>query len=85
MELGEDFWVQYYDGAQWHTVASYSSGTDFDNGSFYDKTGENAVYINEGTGQDEYTFPSNMKIRFMCDAGNNIDDVYIDEVRVSSK
>jgi len=77
MESGEDFWVQYYDGSNWHTVASYARGTDFDNNVFYNKT----VYIDEGT----YTFPANMKIRFMNDASNNRDDVYIDEIRVSVK
>ncbi len=77
MESGEDFWVQYHDGTTWHTVASYVSGTDFNNDTFYNKT----VYIDESS----YTFPSGMKIRFMCDASGNRDDVYIDEIRVSAK
>ncbi|MBU0754376.1 MAG: hypothetical protein KJ645_04505 [Planctomycetes bacterium] len=34
----EDFWVQYYDGSTWHTVASYARGLDFNNGAFYGKT-----------------------------------------------
>ena len=78
METDEDFWVQYYDGSEWHTVATYVSGTDFDNDVFYNKT----VYINEGVGEGEYTFPDDMKIRFMCDATGGGDDVYIDEIRV---
>ena len=77
MESGEDFWVQYYDGSSWHTVASYARGTDFSNGQFYHET----VYVSEGT----YAFPTNMKIRFQCDATSNYDDVYIDEVKVSGK
>ena len=32
-----------------------------------------------------YAFPADMKIRFMCDASDNRDDVYIDEIRVSAK
>jgi serine protease AprX len=76
MESGEDFWVQYYDGSTWHTVASYARGTDFANNVFYNET----VYIDESS----YTFPTNMRIRFMCDASGNMDDVYIDEVRVSA-
>nr|NQU92695.1 hypothetical protein [Bacteroidota bacterium] len=40
----------------------------------YSKT----VTILEG----EYTFPTDMKIRFMCDASANADDVYIDEIRI---
>jgi subtilisin family serine protease len=79
---GEGFWVQYYDGSTWHTVARYANGSDFNNNDFYDKT----VYIDEG---DEvpytYTFPTNMKIRFMNNASGNRDDVYIDEIRVSVK
>ncbi|MDQ1355597.1 MAG: carboxypeptidase [Acidobacteriota bacterium] len=77
METGEDFWVQYYNGSTWTTVATYVSGTGFSNGVFYNKT----VLIDETA----YTFPTGMKIRFMCDAGDNYDDVYIDEVKVSAK
>ena len=72
----ENFLVQYYDGATWHTVADYAEGTDFNNNQFYFKT----VTISES----EYTFPANMKIRFLCDASGNRDDVYIDEITVSA-
>ena len=68
----EDFWVQYYDGSTWHTVATYARSTDFDNGVFYHKT----VTISSGS----YNFPTNARIRFMCDASGNVDDVYIDEI-----
>lgn len=77
METGEDFWLQYYDGSTWRTVKAWASGADFSNGTFYNPV----VYINEAG----YTLPTNMKIRFTCDAGDNDDDVYIDEVRVSAK
>jgi hypothetical protein len=73
----EDFQVQYYDGSTWHTVASYAVGTDFENNVFYHKK----VVIDESS----YTFPTDMKIRFMCDASGDKDDVYIDEVSVSAK
>ncbi len=72
MESGEDFWVQYYNGTTWQTVATYASGTGFSNGVFYQKT----VTIP----RTSYTFPTNAKLRFMCDASNDQDDVYIDEV-----
>ncbi len=72
MESGEDFWVQYFDGSTWRTVASYASGTDFNNGTFYNKV----VTISS----NQYNFPANAKIRFMCDASDNNDDVYIDEI-----
>ena len=77
METGEDFWVQYYDGSTWHTVAQFARGADFDNDVFTSKT----VTIDEAN----YTFPTGMKIRFMCDASGNKDDIYIDEIRVSAK
>ncbi len=68
----EDFWVQYYDGSAWQTVATYARATDFENGVFYNKV----VSIPKGT----YTYPSDAKLRFMCDASGDRDDVYIDEV-----
>jgi PKD repeat protein len=68
----EDFWVQYYDGSAWRTVATYARTTDFDNNVFYNKI----VTIPKGT----YNYPANAKLRFLCDASGNTDDVYIDEI-----
>ncbi len=76
METGEDFWVQYYNGSTWQTVAAYASGSSFSNNIFYSAK----VSIMESN----YTFPTNMKIRFMCDASNNTDDVYIDNIRITA-
>jgi len=73
---GEDFWVQYYDGSSWNIVADFDAGTDFVNDQFYHKI----VWINE----TDYTFPSNMQIKFTCDASNPVDDVYIDEIYVNA-
>ena len=72
----EDFWVQYYDGSSWNTVADFNYGTDFDNGVFYVST----VNIYE----TDYTFPTNMKIRFMCDASGNRDDIYVDDITITA-
>jgi PKD repeat protein len=68
----EDFWVQYYDGSTWHTVATYARSIDFDNNVFY-----NEVVTISST---QYNFPTNARLRFMCDASGNQDDVYIDEI-----
>ena len=76
MEDGEDFWVRYYNGTGWTTVATYIAGTDFINGQFYHEI----VWINES----DYDFPSNMQIRFQCDASFNTDDIYIDEIYVNA-
>ncbi len=72
MESGENFWVQYFNGTVWQTVANYVSGTSFNNGTFYIAT----VTLPRST----YTFPTNARIRFMCDASANSDDVYIDAI-----
>ncbi|HFA51111.1 MAG TPA: T9SS type A sorting domain-containing protein [Bacteroidetes bacterium] len=75
MEYGEDFWVRYYDGSAWNTVAAYASGTSFNNGSFYVAT----VTISNAN----YNFPSNAKFRFQCDASSNADQIYIDAVTIT--
>jgi len=72
MESGEDFWVQYYNGSSWQTVATFVSGTDFNNGTFYNEV----VTISSS----QYNFPTNAQLRFRCDASDNRDDVYIDEI-----
>ncbi|MHC4264988.1 MAG: hypothetical protein ACYSUK_03545 [Planctomycetota bacterium] len=83
MEIGEDFFLQYRDGSEWHRIKTYVRGTDdivngeFINNKFYHDT----VYINEAV----YIFPINMKIRFRCDASGNVDDVYIDEITISAR
>lgn len=71
----EDFWVQYYDGSNWSTVADFDQGTDFQNNTWYVVT----VSIPESS----YNFPTNMKLRFMCDASANNDDIYIDDITVT--
>jgi PKD repeat protein len=73
MESGEDFWVQYYNGSAWQTVATFASGTHFTNGTFYHAV----VTISNSS----YTFPTNAKLRFMCDASLDNDDVYIDLIQ----
>lgn len=76
MDSGYDFWVQYYDGGSWNTIADYDEGDEFVDGIYYHKL----VWINE----TDYTFPSDMKIKFTCDAQNNNNDVYIDEIYVNA-
>jgi PKD repeat protein len=76
METGEDFFVQYYNGSTWTTVATYARGTNFNNSTFYHTT----VSIPKST----YTFPTNMKIRFMCDASDNNDDIYVDNITITA-
>jgi len=68
----EDFWLQYYDGSSWLTVATWVRGTDFDNGVFYNTV----VQLPAGS----FNYPTNAQLRFMCDASGNRDWVYIDNV-----
>lgn len=75
MENGEDFWVRFYNGSTWQTVATYASGSSFNNGGFYIAT----VTLDSST----YNFPSNAQFRFQCDASGNADQIYIDEVTIT--
>ena len=79
MESGEDFFVEYYDGTQWHAVANYVAGSDFSNNSFYHEEG---IVLTEGA---PHAFPPDMMLRFRCDASGNYDFIYIDEVIVSAR
>ena len=74
MENGEDFWLQYFDGSTWNTVASYVSGSGVNNGTFYNAT----ISVDAA----QYAFVSNAGFRFQCDASGNNDQVYIDQVTI---
>ena len=69
MDAGEDFWLQYFNGSTWTTVATLISGNQFVNNQLY------TVTVNL-TG----SFSSTSKFRFMCDASENDDIVYVDAV-----
>ncbi len=72
MESGENFYVEYYNGSAYQIVGNYVAGTSFNNGAFYIAT----ITLSKPT----YTFPTNARIRFRCDASDNNDDVYIDAI-----
>ena len=75
MEYGENFLVQFDNGSgNWVTVADYSRGSDFSNNRFY-----NPVL---SLSDSDYNFGSQSRFRIVCDASNNSDDVYIDEIQV---
>ncbi|MDH7913648.1 M43 family zinc metalloprotease [Winogradskyella sp. SYSU M77433] len=75
MESGEDFWLRFYNGSSWTTVASYASGTNFNNNTFYTAT----VTLDAS----QYNFASNSQFRFQCDASANADHIYIDQVTIT--
>lgn len=76
METGEDFWLQFYDGSSWVTVAAWAAGTSFNNNGFYTTT----VNIPAAS----YNFGSNNQFRFRCDASTNSDYIYIDAVTITA-
>jgi len=75
MESGEDFWLRYYDGSSWQTVATLASGSEFNNDVFYSVT----VPILGSA----FDMSNNAKFRFQCDASANADKIYIDAVTVT--
>ena len=74
MENGEDFWLRYYNGSSWTTVAAYASGSSFSNGSFYVAT----VVLDAAT----HNFNSSSGFRFQCDASANSDRIYMDAITI---
>jgi len=75
MENGEDFWLRYYDGSSWQTVATWVSGSNINNNAFYQGT----ITLDAS----QYTFATNSQFRFQCDASGNADRIYIDQVTIS--
>ena len=77
MENNEDFWLRYYNGSSWSTVATYARGTDFENNNFYSAT----VTLDAAS----YNFVGNSQFRFQNDASGNADHIYIDQVIITGK
>ncbi|MFY0632015.1 MAG: T9SS type A sorting domain-containing protein [Flavobacteriaceae bacterium] len=75
MESGEDFWLRFYNGSSWTTVATYVSGTDFNNNTFYEST----ITLDAS----QYNFAVNSGFRFQCDASANADRVYVDAITIT--
>ncbi|MCL6296187.1 M14 family zinc carboxypeptidase, partial [Jejuia spongiicola] len=75
MEAGEDFFLQFFNGSTWQTIKTYTSGTDFNNGSFYSDN----ISLDNVT----YNFTGSAQFRFQCDASGNNDQIYIDQVIIT--
>lgn len=72
MENGEDFWLQYATSGTYTTVAAYVAGSSFANGNFY----AGSVVI-------PGPFSSGTTFRFRCDASDNSDQIYLDDIVLS--
>ncbi len=73
MEVGEDFWVRYNNGSGYVTIATFVRGTNFNNGTFYTAT---VVVPN-------FTPTAGGTLRIQCDASDNTDQIYIDQVTIT--
>ena len=75
METNEDFWLRFYDGSTWTTVATWAQGVNISNNTFYNAT----VTLTPA----QYNFAANSGFRFQCDASGNADHIYIDQVTIT--
>lgn len=76
MDDGQDFWLQISTdgGVNFRTVKAWVTGTDFENGVF----SQGSFVI------DDVTLTGNTVLNFRCDAKNNFDWIYLDEINVSA-
>lgn len=72
MENGKDFWLRYYNGSSWTTIATYTSGIDFSNNAFFSAS----ITLTES----QYNLATNAQFRIQCDAQRKNDQVFIDQV-----
>ena len=75
MENNEDFFVEYFDGTNYVTIANYIRGTHFNNGVAY----SDSITITSGA----YTFATTSRFRIRCDASNNNDVIYLDDINIT--
>lgn len=73
----EGFRLEYWNGSKWTVLKNWVKDRDFQNDKFYFET----VTLTS----EQAVFAANAKIRFVCDASSNYDDVYIDEIGISAK
>jgi len=75
MENNEDFWLRYYNGSSWTTVATWTRGIDINNNTFYNAT----ITLTAA----QYNFAANSGFRFQNDASGNNDQIFIDQVTIT--
>jgi Peptidase family M28/Secretion system C-terminal sorting domain len=74
METGEDFFLEVSTngGTSYTIVKTYAYGTTYLNNTFYNEL----VTINNPS------LTNNTRVRFRCDASDNTDQVYIDDIKI---
>ena len=73
---GDGYFVQYYDGSVWQTIATYAEGTDFVNGQFYSQS--------DTLESSSYSFPTDAKFRMVSNGGGGCRHIYIDAVIITA-
>ncbi len=74
VEAGEDFWVQYRNPAgTWVTIGQIIQGVHFNNNVFYEATVDVPGFVPNSTA----------KVRIQCDASDDSDQIYIDQVTLT--
>jgi hypothetical protein len=74
VETGEDFIIQYNNGSGiWNTIGQLIRGTHFNNSTFYLVTLTVPGFVPT----------TNAKLRIQCDASDNTDQIYIDQVTIT--
>lgn len=78
MDASSDtFRLDYWDGSKWIMLKRWVNFRDFYSFRFY----SDSVTVSKSN----VTFPSDMKIRFVCEAADAVDDVMIDEIAISAR
>ncbi|MEM7187617.1 MAG: GEVED domain-containing protein, partial [Bacteroidota bacterium] len=72
MELGEDYFVEFWNGSSYQVIGNYARGIDFNNNAFFTDT----IVLDSAT----YNFTTDNRLRFRCDASVNNDQIYFDAV-----
>jgi len=77
MENGKDFWIRYYDGTNFHTLKTLVIGPgQYANNEFY----HTVCYLNS----TQYTFTNQMRFVIQCDASDDSDNIYLDQIYVNA-
>jgi len=76
-QAGSDgYFVQYYDGSTWQTIATYTVETDFLNGQFYS--------VSHTLNSSDYNFPTDAKFKMVSNGGGGGRHIYIDAVVITT-
>jgi PKD repeat protein len=78
MDVASDtFRLDYWDGSKWIMLKRWVNFRDFVSFRFY----SDSVLVSKSN----VTFPSDMRIRFVCEAADQLDDVMLDVISISAR